>query len=284
ATGIANNGTISVYDTAAQAVVRTIEVGLHPSALALSPDGSRLYVANANSDSISVIDTVRDAVDSTIDVRLRKEGRLGRAPNAIAVSQDGRTLYVANGGNNAIAVVEPGSADPVRGFIPVGWFPTALALTGANDRLIVGNGYGFGSVAPAANASGRSYADRKGELSFIPLPIKEGQLNQYTVQTRKNDETIWAGEAPTSDPVASAVPVPPEKGPASPIQHVFYIIKENRTYDQVFGDLPQGNGDPSLAIFGRTVTPNIHALAEQFVLLDNYYTAGDQSALGHQWC
>jgi YVTN family beta-propeller protein len=285
ATGIANNGTVSVYDTVAQTIAKTIEVGLHPSALALSPDSGRLYVANANSDSISVIDTARDAVIATIDVRLDRSAGLGSAPNAIAVSQDGKTLYVANGGNNAIAVVEPDRADPVRGFIPVGWFPAAVALTNANDRLIVGNGYGFGSIAPLdLGSTGRSYADRKGELSFIPLPLTPGSLNQSTIQARKNNTSIGTGQSPMPDPVSSAVPIPPEKGHASPIQHVIYIIKENRTYDQVFGDLPQGNGDPSLTIFGRTVTPNIHALAEQFVLLDNYYTAGDQSSLGHQWC
>ena len=275
ATGIASNGTVSVYDTTAQAVTRTIEVGLHPSALALSPDGSRLYVANSNSDSISVVDTARDAVESTIDVRPKKTERLGSSPNALAVSQDGRTLYVANGGNNAIAVVEPRSGDPIKGFIPVGWFPAALALTNAGDRLLVGNGYGFGSIAPAADSNGRSYADRTGELSFLPVPVANGQLNKYSVQVRKNNETIGGGQSPASDH---------DNGHAPAIEHVIYIIKENRTYDQVFGDLPQGNGDPSLAIFGRTVTPNLHALAEQFVLLDNYYTAGDQSSLGHQWC
>ena len=252
ATGIANNGTVSVYDTAAQAVAKTIEVGLHPSALALSPDGSRLYVANANSDSISVVDTARDAVESTIDMRPSKTARLGSAPNAIVVSQDGRTLYVANGGNNAIAVVEPGRRDPIKGFIPVGWFPAALALTNSGDQLLVGNGYGFGSIAPAADSTGRSYADRTGEISFLAVPIPTGQLKQYTVQVRRNNETIGAGPSPMSDPVAGAVPVPPEHGHASPIEHVVYIIKENRTYDQVFGDLPQGNGDPSLVMFGRT--------------------------------
>src|SRR5262245_6910437 len=283
ATGIANNGTISVYDTAAQKVAKTIAVGLHPSAMALNPDGSRLYGANANSDSISVIDTADDAVKQTLDVRLRKGDRLGSAPNAIAVSRDGRTLYVANAGNNAVAVVKPGSRDPIQGYIPTGWFPTALAATPGDDRLLIGNGYGFGSIAPAAG-DGRSYADRKGVLSFLSLPLKPGQLNQFTTQVRKNNETIGGGASPTSDPFSSAVAVPPANGHASPIEHVIYIIKENRTYDQVFGDLPQGNGDPSLTMFGRTVTPNIHALAEQFVLLDNYYTAGDQSSLGHQWC
>jgi YVTN family beta-propeller protein len=284
-TGIANNGTISVYDTTAGQVVKTIEVGLHPSAMALSPDGRHLYVANANSDSISVIGTTADIVEKTIDVRLDSSAPLGSAPNALVASPDGETLYVANAGNNAVAVVQPGRRDPVRGFIPVGWFPTALALTKASDRLLIGNGYGFGSIAPVpAGRTGRSYSDRKGEISIVPLPVPIGQLNQYTVQVRKNNRTIGGGESPAAAPHVSSVPIPPTLAHASPIRHVIYIIKENRTYDQVFGDMPKGNGDPSLTMFGQAVTPNIHALADQFVLLDNYYTAGDQSALGHQWC
>ena len=308
ATGIANNGTISVFDTTTQTVTKTIEVGLHPSALAFSPDGRRLYVANANSDSISVINTAADTVERTINVRLTRSALLGSAPNALVVSRDGRTLYVANGGNNAIAVVEPGNRDPIRGFIPVGWFPTALALTTANDRLLVGNGYGFGSIAPSpAGSAGRSYSHRKGVLSILNVPGRR-ELARFTEQVRRNnrnprpdgdraredddrehgtddsergdDDDQRSGDTHARRPD----PVPTRVGQPSPIQHVIYIIKENRTYDQVFGDLPQGNGDPALAIFGRTVTPNIHALAEQFVLFDNYYTAGDQSSLGHQWC
>src|SRR5262249_13274889 len=181
------------------------------------------------------------------------------------------TLYVANGGNNAVAIVQPWTRDPVRGFIPVGWFPTGLALTKTNDRLLIGNGYGFGSIAPvAAGAQGRRYSDRKGEISIVPLPVGARRLSQYTAQVRQNNRTIGAGESPALVPPTSVVPVPPDRARVkSPIEHVIYIIKENRTYDQVFGDLPQGNGDPSLAIFGRTVTPNLHALVEQFVLLDN---------------
>src|SRR5262249_40325045 len=242
--------------------------------------GNRLDAANSNSDSISVIDTAADTVVKNIDVRLDSSAPLGSAPNAIAISEDGQTLYVANAGNNAVAVIQPSASDPIRGFIPVGWFPTALALTKTNDRLLIGNGYGFGSIAPvAAGAQGRRYSDRKGEISILPIPVGLGLLNQYTAQVRQNNRTIGAGESPAVVPAGNAVPVPPDLGVKSPIEHVIYIIKENRTYDQVFGDLPQGNGDPSLAIFGRTVTPNLHALAEQFVLLDNYYTAGDQSAL-----
>jgi YVTN family beta-propeller protein len=162
---IANNVTISVYDTALERIVKAIDVGLHPSAMALSPNGRRLYVANGNSDSVSVIDTTSDSVESTIDVRPESSAARGSAPNALAVGPDGETLYVANAGNNAIALLQPGQHDPVRGFIPVGWFPTALALTKTGDRLLVGNGYGFGSIAPAASGTaGRSYADRKGEV------------------------------------------------------------------------------------------------------------------------
>src|SRR5262245_33036334 len=297
ATGIANNGTISVYNTTTQTIAKTIEVGLHPSAMALSPDGSRLYVANANSDSISVINTASDAVETSIDVRLNDSDPLGSAPNALVVSSDGRTLYVANAGNNAVAVVEPGNSHAVRGFIPVGWFPTALAVT-SDGRLLVGNGYGFGSIAPADPSSpGRSYADRRGYVSILDLP-GNGALAQFTQQVRKNNRDLGGDHARGNDDRGGdqdaagrgddddrgSNPVPLQTGQRSPIEHVIYIIKENRTYDQVFGDLPQGNGDPTLAIFGRTVTPNIHSLAERFVLLDNYYTAGDQSALGHQWC
>jgi YVTN family beta-propeller protein len=285
-TGNANNGTISVFDTGTLAVVKTIEVGLHPSAMALSPDGKRLFVANANSDSISVIATAQDAIEATIDVRVKKSDPLGSAPNAIAVSSDGATLYVANAGNNAIAVVEPNRpANPVRGFIPVGWFPAAVALT-SDNQLIVGNGYGFGSIAPLPpGATGRSYSDRRGVVSFIAAPASEGELHQHTVQVMKNNETIGGGESPTEVVQDGASPVPPENSSVrSPIEHVIYIIKENRTYDQVFGDIEAGEGDASLAMFGRTVTPNHRALAEQFALLDNFYAAGDQSALGHQWC
>jgi YVTN family beta-propeller protein len=282
-TGIANNGTISVVDTGSQTVVKTIEVGLHPSAMALSPDGKRLYVANSNSDSISVINTTSDTVETEIDVRLKKSDPLGSIPNAIAVNRKGDTLYVANAGNNAVAVIEPNHrGKQVRGFIPVGWFPAAVALTKEDDRLLVGNGYGFGSIAPGPE--GRSYANRDGEVSIIPVPATEGALHRLTVQVMQNNETIGAGVSPSHAP-AKASPVPPEGSHAkSPIEHVIYIIKENRTYDQVFGDIPRANGDANLVMFGQSITPNHHALADQFVLLDNFYTAGDQSALGHQWC
>jgi len=225
-----------------------------------------------------VIDTTNDTVIYSIDVRPGDKAPIGSAPNALAVSADAKTLYVANGANKAIAVVDIGKPGKVRGLIPTGWYPTAVASAG-NGKLWVASGYGFGSIAPQAqNRKGRSYRDRLGVVSLIDLP--EGRkLRDATAQVMANNRLVASGET-----VAANHPVPIDRGHPSPIRHVFYIIKENRTYDQVLGDLPQGNGDPSLVQFGRDVSPNHHALAESFVLLDNFYTPADQSALGHKWC
>ena len=279
-TGIASTGTISVLDPTTRTVVNNIDVGLHPSGMALSPDGRRLYVVNANSDTVSVIRTLDDSVEKTIDVKLFAGAPLGSAPDALAVSPDGKRLYVANAANNAVAVVEPDNpGNPVRGFIPTGWFPTAVALSPSGNTLYVASGYGFGSVANQGKA-GRSFQDRAGVISILAVP-DDAALAVYTRQVLLN-----------SYPPQAQSKAIPRRRPSSPrgsfdpsrIKHVFYIIKENRTYDQVLGDLAQGNGQPSLVQFGRNVTPNHHALAERFVLLDNFYAAGDQSALGHQWC
>ena len=302
--GIASNGTISVFDTNAQQVVATVQVGLHPSAMTLSPDGTRLYVTNSESDSISIVSTATDRVTGTIDVRPNSTSRsggesngsldhngnphsnvpLGTVPNAITVTKDGSTLYVANGGNNSIAVIKPNADMALQGMIPVGWFPAAVALTQDGSKLLVGNAYGFGSIAQvSAGATGRNFANRTGEVSVIQLPLSAGQLRKDTDQVERNIATLGVGESPAHSN-NSASPVPAIAGHGSPIKHVIYIIRENRTYDQVFGDMGVGNGDPSLAIFGAQVTPNAHALASQFVLFDNFYNGGDQSSLGHQWC
>jgi YVTN family beta-propeller protein len=293
-TGIPITGTISVVDTATNALIKTIDVGLHPTGLALSPSGDRLYVTNANSDTVSVIATATDTVVKTL--RVTRHAPLGSSPNAVAVSPDGDTLYVANGSQNAVAVVDTHSPsdDALRGLIPTGWYPTAVALDATGDRLIVASGYGFGSIAPTPPGQGRSYEDRVGVVSILDVPNR-WQLAKFTKQVIDNNNVL----PPVDDTGSfgrhdndghdgggfgsSRHPVPMHIGERSPIKHVFYIIKENRTYDQVFGDMPQGNGDPSLVEFGRDVTPNHHALAEQFALLDNYYGPGDQSALGHRW-
>jgi YVTN family beta-propeller protein len=278
-TGVPNNGTVSVIDAKSQRVIKQIEVGLHPSAMLLSRDGARLLVANANSDTVSLISTETDTVVRTLDVRLFEGAPLGSAPNALALSPDGRTLYVANAANNAVAVVEPDHpSKPLRGFIPTGWFPTAVAVANDGRRLFIASGYGFGSIA-AAKGSGRSYTNRVGVVSILGTP-GEAQLAAYTLQVMRNNRAPGAVKAATAP---RKFPIPVNRAEASPIKHVFYIIKENRTYDQLFGDLAQGNGDATLVQFGREVSPNHHALAEQFVLLDNFYVVGDQSSLGHQW-
>jgi YVTN family beta-propeller protein len=305
-TGIPVSGTISVIDTAQNVLVKTIEVGLHPTGMAWSPGGDRVYVTNANSDTVSVIDTSTDSVTNTLHVGRLRSGRvpvLGSAPNAIAVSPDGRTLYVANAAENAIAVVdaegkageredrdsdEEDAPAAVRGLIPTGWYPTAVAVDASGKQLFIASGYGFGSIAPTSPpGEGRSFTDRVGVVSVLDMPGRSA-LERFTGQVRQNNRTLPALDSGEGDDGRErgpgANPIPMHAGQASPIKHVFYIIKENRTYDQVLGDLPQGNGDPSLVQFGREVTPNHHALAEQFVLLDNYYGPGDQSALGHRWC
>lgn len=264
-TGIPSSGTISVFDITTGVPITEIEAGLHPSALALSPDQSKLYVANANSDTVAQIDTATAKLERSIAVPLYKKAPLGSSPNALAVHPDGKTLFVANGANNAVAVVDLPSAK-VKGFLPAGWYPTAVALTKDSTQLLIANGYGFGSVAPT-KANGRSYKDRAGVLALVPLS-ELNNLARHTAQVLRDNHAGAAAKGPTP----------------KPIEHVIYIIKENRTYDQIFGDMPEGNGDASLAIFGREVTPNHHALAEQYVLLDNFYQPADQSALGHRWC
>jgi len=264
-TGIPSSGTISVFDITTGVPITEIEAGLHPSALALSPDQSKLYVANANSDTVAQIDTATAKLERSIAVPLYKKAPLGSSPNALAVHPDGKTLFVANGANNAVAVVDLPSAK-VKGFLPAGWYPTAVALTKDSTQLLIANGYGFGSVAPT-KANGRTYKDRAGVLALVPLS-ELNNLARHTAQVLRDNHAGAAAKGPTP----------------KPIEHVIYIIKENRTYDQIFGDMPEGNGDASLAIFGREVTPNHHALAEQYVLLDNFYQPADQSALGHRWC
>jgi YVTN family beta-propeller protein len=249
-------------------------------------------VANANSDTISVIDTSTDQVIETISVVANRSRPFGSAPNALAVSADDAMLYVANGTDNAVCIISltpstppglSGSGTRVAGYVPTGWYPGAVRLDKQNGLLIVANTKGMGSRNQRSNRKGFSSHDHAGSVSFIPLPTGE-LLKRYTAQVERNNGmrvildrlTARAGRA-------AARPIPERIGEPSLFKHVLYIIKENRTYDQIFGDLPQGDGDPNLVHFGREITPNQHALAEQFVLLDNFYCSGVLSADGHQW-
>ena len=285
-TGVASTGTVSVIDLSTRAVIHTIEVLLHPSDMVFSPDGSRLYVANANSDAISVIDTEKDVVINTLNSKPMPELPFGSMPNALAVSPDGQTLYVANGGNNLLATIDL-KTDKITGLIPTGWYPGAITLSDDGQSIIVANTKGIGSrdtarVLNRENGGFNSH-DHTGSVTFIDAPSPD-QLEEYTIRAASNMRLPKINQTMQLSQVEEKiVPVPTSPGEKSVFKHVIYIIKENRTYDQIFGDMPQGNGDATLCQFGREVTPNHHALAERYVLLDNTYCNGILSADGHQW-
>ena len=258
-------------------------------------------MANANDNSVSIIDLKKYAVIETLNTALYPDAPGGSTTNSVALSSDAKTLFIANADNNCLSVYDiskPGSSIS-KGFIPTGWYPTCVRVVG--KELFVANGKGFTSLA---NPYGPNPVDKKinlsfqkgdttqpkevqyigglfkGTLSIIPIP-QPNQLKIFTQAVYQNTpynktkETLASGEAGN--------PIPMKLGDPSPIQYVFYIVKENRTYDQVLGDMPEGNGDTSLCLFGEKVTPNLHALAREFVLLDNFYVDGEVSADGHNW-
>jgi YVTN family beta-propeller protein len=278
-TGVAASGTISVINLETRKVVKEIPIHLHPTAMVLSPDHSRLYVANTNSDLVSVINTQSDQIIKDIDPKPTAELPFGSTPDALAISSDGKTLYVANGDNNLIAVIDL-TTDKVKGLIPTGWYPGAILLNKNNSELFVANTKGLGSREVKLGAKGFASRDHLGSVSFIPVPSKD-VLEEYTVKATTNMRLHAITQAMRLEKVKEKIlPVPTRPGEKSVFKHVLYIIKENKTYDQVFGGLKQGNGDSSLCQFGRNVTPNHHALAENFVLLDNTYCNGVLSADG----
>ncbi|MEW6238858.1 MAG: alkaline phosphatase family protein [Candidatus Omnitrophota bacterium] len=291
-TGIANSGTVTVIDWEKRKAVGEIETGLHPSSMVLSPDGRLLFVANSNSDSISLIDADKDLVVYEIETKPNPDLPFGSAPTALAIDRQARRLFATLGGNNAVAVFELSDSDSflrkkgksrLLGCIPTGWYPGAISLTKNEKIMFVANVKGLGSLNQLSSRTAANSHDHLGSISFIPQSTQE-QLDVWTQKTANNNrlpelrrklEKARSGIQP--------VPVPERHGEPSLFDHVVYIIKENRTYDQVLGDLPQGNGEPSLVHFGREITPNHHALAEEFVLFDNFYCSGVLSADGHQW-
>ncbi|HET9014056.1 MAG TPA: phosphatase PAP2 family protein, partial [Thermomicrobiaceae bacterium] len=263
---VTNSGesSVTVLDAATLRRRATITVGLHPNALAVNPVSGDIYVSDSDSDQVSVIDAATDRVVRTLSLAPYPGALAGTSPDALAVSADGATLYVANAGNNDVAVLDlrrTGSSVTV-GLIPTAWYPTGVLLDAEGTHLLVINGKGLGSgpnpgYRPGVPGMASQYVGTMmvGTLSTIPLP-NAAALERYTAQVAANDRF------PSGRGSVGTLP---------PIAHVIYVIKENRTYDQVFGDLPQGNGDPSLATFGAAVTPNLHRLAQQFVLFDNAY-------------
>ena len=273
-----------------------IGVGEHPNQIAVCPTDDRIFVACASTNSVAVIDTKRGVVTETINTALFPKAPEGSTPDAVAVSPDGRKLFVANADNNCVAVVDISapSRSQVQGFIPTGWYPTAVAVTPDGKHLLVGVGKGNQTRAnPIPTDPKELVPDAKrqlpfpyigttlsGALSIVPMPSDE-QLAAYTETVYRN--CPYSDKLLTDAPYPQKTAIPTKVGEPSPIKHVIYIIKENRTYDQVFGDIGRGNCDPSLVMFGENVTPNHHKLANEFVLLDNLYCNGHVSADGHPW-
>ena len=288
---IASEGSVSVVPLTAGSSARATEIvtGRHASALAVSPNGRHVVCANAAADNLSVIDARSDTVVETIWVKPKPSDLFGASPNALAFEPSGRRLYVANGTQNAIAVVKFDPVDresKLEGLVPVGWFPGALVFDAQRATIVAANLKGLPeerqrqSETRAMGFNSKHYA---GSLSLVPVPAARDlpKLSETVWRNLRRDAVIQA-RLPAR-PGQPARVIPERSGEPSRIKHVVYVIKENRTYDQVFGDLKPGNGDPALCIFGEKFTPNQHKLVRDFVLLDNTYCAGILSADGHQW-
>ena len=293
---------VLLFDIKKGVITDSIATESHPNDMMLTKKGDYLFVANANSNSVSVINTKKRKVVETLSASLYPDAPTGSTSNGVCLSADGKTLYIANADNNCLAVFnvsKPGSSRSL-GFIPTGWYPTCVKLVG--NTLLVSNGKGFESIPnpygpqpdnrkiktpyqKEITSEGKQQVQYignlfKGSLSFISVPgLKE--LENYSTAVykntpyNKNKEALAEGEPGN--------PIPERVGAVSPIKYVFYVIKENRTYDQVLGDMKEGNGDSSLCLFPEKITPNLHALARDFVLLDNFYDDAEVSADGHNW-
>ncbi|GAB2565589.1 bifunctional YncE family protein/alkaline phosphatase family protein [Spirosoma areae] len=295
------SASVLVVDVNTQQIVSKIATNKNPNDLLLTRDGQHLFVANGNDNTVALIDVAKRQIIETLTTSLFPNAPVGTTPNSLALSDDETTLYIANADNNCLAVfdVRRKGHSQSSGFIPTGWYPTSVKVIGS--KLFVTNGKGFSSKAnprgpnpvrtrtaqqvgpnPQANPGPIQYIGGlfKGTLSIIDIPDNE-VLGAYSrvvyanTPYTKNKELNAEGEAGN--------PIPMRVGDKTPIKYVFYIIKENRTYDQVLGDMKEGNGDASLCLFPQKITPNQHALAKEFVLLDNFYVDAEVSADGHNW-
>lgn len=285
---IASEGSVTVIDLAADAVKAEVMTELHASAMAVSPKGDYVVVANTGSDTLSVIDTAKDTVVEKIWARRNPGDLFGAQPGALAFDPDGRQLYVCNGTQNCVAVIrfEPDENESaVTGLIPVGWFPGAVVFDAGRKRICTANikGIGAAKVFKAGEKYKLNSKDFFGTLSLVPLPDAEAleDMTEIALLNMRYPKMVEALLPPRPDQPARVVPE--RTGEPSLIKHVVYVIKENRTYDQVLGDMKEGNGDASLCVFGEKVTPNLHKLSRDFVLLDNTFCCSVQSADGHQW-
>ncbi len=287
---IASEGSVTMIDLATGQVAAELVTGLHASALAVSPDKEFIVCANAGSDHLSIIDVAKLSVIDTIWMKANPAELFGASPNALAFAPDGERLYVANGTQNAITVVnfepEDKGDSKMLGQIPVGWFPGAIALDASRQQLLVANIKGLPKTPKKQGGGQEGFNSHHytGSLTVCPLPESAEQLAMLSERVAKNmRRPAIAATAQAARPGVAAKPIPERIGEPSLIKHVVYIIKENRTYDQVFGALPQGRGKPELCIFGAEITPNQHKMVKEFVLLDNTYCSGILSADGHQW-
>ena len=283
---------VAVVDLREKQVVKTFATEKHPTEMVLSPDGKTLFVACSNSTRVSVLNAADGKGLETINCALYPNAPSGNTPNSLCLTPDGELLFVANADANNLAVFRvsaPGKAKPL-GFIPTGIYPTSVRYNPHSKRLYVANARG---TTPKANPHGpkpgfetgrtvREYIAGlyRGTLSILDVPTEERMIafsrEAYKCSPLRSDLGA-VGKRPDDSPIPAKV------GGQSPIKHCIYIIRENRTYDQVLGDLKEGNGEPNLCLFGAKVTPNAHRLARQFVLLDNFYVDGEVSADGHEW-
>jgi len=296
-TGATEKGSVSVYALADGKLLKEIPVGLHPTAIKPNIKGSDVYVTNGNSDNISQINTSTLQVQNTTPVGLYSTGSVsvGSTPNALCFHPNGQIAYVANGLDNAVAVLQLPTAGQtgikVLGYIPTEAYPSGMALV--NNKLLITNlearGAGVlsspGQLKYAGVVPANAYSIHKqlASISIVGLPGKK-QLKKFTVRVQVQNMQVRMNA--TLQPARAnqpALPVPQRIGEPSVFKYVVYIIKENKTYDQVFGDIAQGNGDSSYCIFGQNVTPNQHAIAARYGLMDQYYASGKSSAEGHQW-
>ncbi len=292
---------VAFFDTQSRKIVASVPVSYNPNELILNKKGSLIYVANAGDNSVSVIDVAARKVIEVLDAALYPNAPIGSTTNGVALSKNEKTLYIANADNNCLAVfdVSHRGKSQSKGFIPVGWYPTSVRVVG--KKVLVANGKGFSSFAnplgpqpvqrnvrseshlgelPANNRMQYIGSLMKGTLSIIDLPTAF-ELATYSTQVYQNTPYKKEKELQTEGEVGN--PIPMKVGDPSPIKYVFYVLKENRTYDQVLGDMPSGNGDTSLCLFGEKYTPNQHKIAREYVLLDNFYVDAEVSADGHNW-
>jgi YVTN family beta-propeller protein len=285
---------VAELDTANNTLLGQFATQEHPNEMVLSKDGNTLYVANANRNTVSVINTIDGKSRETINTAISPQAPSGSTPNSIALTPDEKVLFIANANTNDLAVIDvskPGESRPL-GFIPTGWYPTSVRVAKDGGSIYIANGKGGRSKA---NRSGPNPLTRdsdptmeyigglfEGTLSVVPNP-GPAQMVAFT-QTVYDCSPVNRNDPVAADqPSQKSNPIPAKIGDPSPIKYCIYIIKENRTYDQVLGDIPEGNGDPSICLFPEKVTPNQHAIAKGFVLLDNFYVESEVSADGHEW-